>query len=208
MRRGLRSVTGTEQIGPYTLLRVESGDLEQRRSRPVLHARGARSGAAEADEPLPGRCRRARLPDRSDRTGDACALRPRARRRVARARPARERLRPRRRAAAARRRRHRRRTAAVPLCGAARTRHRRSSASAATGTPRRRRSFRTQRSASSRPTSPSCSPTIRSTCSPAAPSRCSPRSAGASPTRSSPGRRRWRAATAPATAAPSRSTAS
>ena len=28
MRRGLRSVTGTEQIGPYTLLRVESGDLE------------------------------------------------------------------------------------------------------------------------------------------------------------------------------------
>ena len=28
MRRGLLSVTGTEQIGPYTLLRVESGDLE------------------------------------------------------------------------------------------------------------------------------------------------------------------------------------
>jgi dihydroorotate dehydrogenase electron transfer subunit len=28
MRRGLLSVTGTEQIGPYTLLRVESGGLE------------------------------------------------------------------------------------------------------------------------------------------------------------------------------------
>ena len=28
MRRGLLSVTGTEQVGPYTLLRVESGDLE------------------------------------------------------------------------------------------------------------------------------------------------------------------------------------
>ena len=28
MRRRLLSVTGTEQVGPYTLLRVESGDLE------------------------------------------------------------------------------------------------------------------------------------------------------------------------------------
>jgi NAD(P)H-flavin reductase len=28
MRRGLLSVTGTEQVGPYTLLRVESGELE------------------------------------------------------------------------------------------------------------------------------------------------------------------------------------
>src|SRR6185503_11580970 len=28
MRRGLLNVTGTEQVGPYTLLRVESGDLE------------------------------------------------------------------------------------------------------------------------------------------------------------------------------------
>jgi dihydroorotate dehydrogenase electron transfer subunit len=28
MRRRLRSVTGTEQVGPYTLLRVEHGDLE------------------------------------------------------------------------------------------------------------------------------------------------------------------------------------
>ena len=29
MRRELRSVTGTERIGPYTLLRVERGDLER-----------------------------------------------------------------------------------------------------------------------------------------------------------------------------------
>jgi dihydroorotate dehydrogenase electron transfer subunit len=28
MRRGLLSVTGTEQVGPYTLLRIESGDLD------------------------------------------------------------------------------------------------------------------------------------------------------------------------------------
>jgi hypothetical protein len=28
MRRVLLSVTGTEQVGPYTLLRVRSGDLE------------------------------------------------------------------------------------------------------------------------------------------------------------------------------------
>src|SRR5438445_1594099 len=45
-------------------------------------------------------------------------------------------------------------------------------------------------------------------CSPAGPSRCSTRSARSARAPSSPGRRRWRAATAPATAAPSRSTAS
>jgi dihydroorotate dehydrogenase electron transfer subunit len=28
MRRGLLSVTGTERVGPYTLLRIESGDLD------------------------------------------------------------------------------------------------------------------------------------------------------------------------------------
>ena len=46
------------------------------------------------------------------------------------------------------------------------------------------------------------------TCSHAGPSRCSPRCARSSRTPSSRGRRRWRAATAPATAARSRSTAS
>src|SRR5437764_9528893 len=45
-------------------------------------------------------------------------------------------------------------------------------------------------------------------CSPAVPRRCSKQSAGSLRRRSSPGRRRWPAATAPATAARSRSTAS
>ena len=43
MRRGLRSVTGAEQVGPYALLRVDARRASSRSFRPVLHARGARA---------------------------------------------------------------------------------------------------------------------------------------------------------------------
>ena len=59
-----------------------------------------------------------------------------------------------------------------------------------------------------RRTSRSSCPTTPATCSPVGRSRCSRPSGRGCRTPSSPGRRRWRAATAPATAAPSRSTAS
>ena len=46
--------------------------------RPVLHARGAGTGAAAADERLPRGRGRAGVPDRPDRPRHACALRARA----------------------------------------------------------------------------------------------------------------------------------
>src|SRR5262249_49819456 len=83
----------------------------------VLHARGPRPLAAAADEPLPRAARRARLPDRPDRTGYAGALWARDRRRDLDPRAARERLSPRRRAPAPRRRRDWHRPASVPVGG-------------------------------------------------------------------------------------------
>ena len=67
MRRERRKVTGVEQVGPYTLLRVDAGGLDAGAAGPVLHARGARPPAAPADERLPRGGRRAGLPDRPDR---------------------------------------------------------------------------------------------------------------------------------------------
>ena len=97
MRRERRRLTGSEQVGPYTLLRLEQGGLDAGRPGAVLHARGAGPRAAAADERLPRRSRRAGLPDRPDRPRHARALRARAGRRDPRARSARQRLRPRRR---------------------------------------------------------------------------------------------------------------
>ena len=79
MRRERRRVTGVEQVGPYTLLRVDARRPRRGRAGPVLHARGARPAAAAADERLPRGGRRARVPDRPDRAGDAGALLARAR---------------------------------------------------------------------------------------------------------------------------------
>ena len=115
MRRERRKVTGVEHGRA-----VHAPACGRRRPRcgcagPVLHARGAGPPAAPADERLPRGGRRAGLPDRPDRPGDAGPVRARARGGAVRARPARQRLRPRRRAAAARRRRDRDRAAAVPL---------------------------------------------------------------------------------------------
>ena len=171
----------------------------------MLEAPGPR--AAAADEPLPGAARRARVPHRPDRPGDACALRARRRRRDPRPRAARQRLRPRRRAAAARRRRHRDRADAVP-------RARRS------GDPPAILGFRTDRHAEAArllpgaevvveprlvtellPDEPRRRPRVRA----GADARGGPRAR--STLRSSPGRRRWRAATARATAASSSATA-
>ena len=56
MRRGLRSVTGTEQIGPYTLLRVERGDLESGAPGQFFMLEAPGRVAAAADEPLPRSC--------------------------------------------------------------------------------------------------------------------------------------------------------
>ena len=60
---------------------------------------------------------------------------------------------------------------------------------------------------STRRSSPRRSPPTPATCSPAGRSRCSTRSRPSCPARSSRSRRRWRAATAPATAASCRATA-
>ena len=100
---------------------------------------------------------RARVPRRPDRARDARDLRARAGRRDPRARPARQRLRPRGRAAAPRRRRHRHRAVPVPLRARSAAR-RRCSASARRITPRRPRSSRTPRSCSTRRSSPSALP--------------------------------------------------
>ena len=130
----------------------------------------------------------------------------RARRRDPRLRSARQRLPARRAAPAARRRRHRHRAAPVPLGGAR----------AASGRARFPVSAHHAEAAVLVPNAEVVIDPVlvteccrsAATCSPAGPSRCSRRSARSRPTRSSPGRRRWRAATAPATAASSRSTAS
>ena len=96
------------------------------------------------------------------------------------------------------------RTVAQALGGAAA----RCSASAPRTTPRRPRSCRAPRSCVE-PTLRDRAPARRpgSTCSRAGPSRCSRPCARSRRRRSSPGRRRWPAATAPATAASSRSRA-
>ena len=164
----------------------------------MLEAPGRR--AAAPDEPVPGAGRRARIPPRSDRPGHPRTLCARAGAVDQRSRPARERIRSQRGAAAPRRRRHRDRADALPR-PRARRRRLRSSGFAAIGTRRRLACSRTRRWWSSRGSSPSSCPRIRGTCSPAGPSRCSTRFARAYPAPSSRGRRRWRAATAPATAA-------
>ena len=70
-------VTGTEPIGPYTLLRVAAGPIEPGAPGPVLHAPPAGTRAAAPDVALPRRGRRALLPDRPDRARHADALQPR-----------------------------------------------------------------------------------------------------------------------------------
>ena len=176
MRRERRKVTGAEQVGPYTLLRVDAGGLDAGVPGQffMLEAPG-RLLPRPMSVCLAG-SRRAGVPDRPDRPGDASPVLARARGGAARARPARQRLRPRRGAAAARRRRDRDRAAPVPLRSGSAAR-RRSSASAPTGTPRPPRSSRTPRSASSPSTSPSSCRTTRVTCSRAGRSRCSRRCA-------------------------------
>ena len=129
---------------------------------------------------------------------------------IARLRAARQRLPARRRAAAARRRRHRDRAAAVPLRGGSARRP----PCSASG-----REWHAQAAALVPNAEVAIDPVLVTDLLrdrlqlappfwPAAPSRCSRRCASSAPTPSSRGRRRWPAATAPATAAPSRSTAS
>ena len=67
-------VTGSERVGPYTLLRLERGELEPGRAGTVLHARGPGTAAAAAVLALPRAARRARLPRRPDRPRDGGAL--------------------------------------------------------------------------------------------------------------------------------------
>ena len=187
---------------------LERGGARSRRARAVLHARGAGTAAAAADVAVPRAAGRARVPHRPGRAGNAGAVRARAGRRDPRLRPARQRLPARRRAAAARRRRDRDRAAAVPRraapqpAGGARLPH-------APGTPRRPRSLpnaEVVRRADARHRADRARRCDVLACGP------EPMLAGGraprARTRSSRGRRRWRAATAPATAAPSRSTAS
>ena len=187
-------------------LRVTRGALEPGVPGPVLHARGARPGAAAADVALPRAARRARVPDRPGRAGHAGARRARAGRRDRGVRPARA-------------------TASGSTCrrpllvgggiGIApfpylaealerppallgfRSEHHAEAAALAAERGGRDRPGARHGGAAAR----------TATCSRAAPSRCSRPCARSRPTRSSPGRRRWRAATAPATAASSRSTA-
>ena len=47
------SSSGVEEVGPYRLLRLKRGRARVRHSGPVLHARAARAPAAPADSPLP-----------------------------------------------------------------------------------------------------------------------------------------------------------
>ena len=144
-RRERRSVAAVEAVGPYALVRVERGSIDPGVSRAVLHARGARARPAAPDVALSRAARRARVPARPDRPGHARACGARGRRRIARLRPARQRLPPRRRATAARRRRDRHRAAALPRARRSSIR-RPCSASARSTTRRRRRSCRTPRS--------------------------------------------------------------
>ena len=111
-----------------------------------------------------------------------------------------QRLRPLGRATAARRRRDRDRAASVPV-RAAGWRHRRCSASAARGTPRQPPSFPAQRSCSTRRWSRRRCRRSRATCSRAGRSRCFAPWLGSCRAPSWPGRPRWPAGTAPATAA-------
>ena len=53
LRRQLLSVTGRESLGAVHAAARERGELDPGRPGPVLHARGAGSPAAAADEPLP-----------------------------------------------------------------------------------------------------------------------------------------------------------
>ena len=149
--------------------------------------------------------RGARLPRRPDRPRDAGARGAGGGGGGRRPRPARQRLRPRRRAAAARRRRHRRGAVPVPLgapgrpAGAARLPHALTSGGRRArpergGRPRAHVRHRGARARLRRPR-------LRPGADAARPCAASSRRP------SSPGRRRWPAATAPATAAPSRSTA-
>ena len=206
MRSERLDVVRVEEVGPYRLLRLGRGGLEPGHPRPVLHAPPAGPAAAAADEPLPRPAGRARLP-RSTRSGPGRA-RSRARR-----------------AGASSPCSGRSATASAstserpllvgggigiapfpylserlePPAGRARLPD-------GCATRRRPRSSRTPRSSSSRRSS-------RRRCRPGhdvlacgpepmlrAVARSWPRAL------SSPGRRRWPAATAPATAAPSRST--
>ena len=71
-RRERLAVVGVEAIGPYTLLRVERGTLDPGEPGPVLHARGARPRAAAPVLALPRAARRARA-SWSTRSGPARA---------------------------------------------------------------------------------------------------------------------------------------
>ena len=76
-RRERLSVVANEAVGPYTLLRLERGGLEPGHPGPVLHARGAGTPPAAADEPLPRAARRARA-SCSRRSARARARSPRS----------------------------------------------------------------------------------------------------------------------------------
>ena len=208
-RERLNGYVAARPSGPYTLLRVERGGLEpgvpgqffmleapgRLLPRPMSLCLAPPGELAFLIDPIG--------------PGTQALVLARAGRLDPRLRPARERLPARRRAAAARRRRDRDRAAAVPLAAARRAAGRaRLPLGVARGGGRARAERRGRRS--TRRSSPSCSGTASAapTCSPAARSRCSRRCASCAPARSSPGRRRWPAATAPATAARSRSTAS
>ena len=200
-RLGWAGACGSKRSGPYTCSgRARSPGTGY--PRPVLHAPPGRAPYCRGH----GLCL---APPRelasSSPVGPGkrslCAVVPGD---ESRSGPARQRLPARRRAAAARRRRDRRRAAAVPIrgarmpaCGARLPQ--RGHAEAAGLVPK-------ARSWSSRLVTRRCA--AGTTCSPAGPSRCCRPSASWCRTRNSPGRRRWPAGTAPATAARSRSTAS
>ena len=97
-----------------------AGRARPRRSRPVLHARGARPRAAACLQPLHGAFGGARLPLRADRPGLAGDRDTGRGGCDPRHGPSGQRLRPLGRAAVARRRRDRDRSAAVPLRAAGR----------------------------------------------------------------------------------------
>ena len=200
-------VTGTEPIGPYTLLRVAAGPLEPGVPGQffMLHPPGhvlprpMSLCLAEAGELV--------LPDRPDRSGHADALQPRGRatRCTCSAR-----------SATASTSRCRGRCSSAAGSAMAPLPVRRAGARRAArdprlplGAPRRGGRARSRRRGRARADLRHVAASRRagSTCSRAARSRCSRRSAASRRRPSSPGRRRWPAATAPATAASSRSTA-
>ncbi len=76
LRREARSVTGTEAVGPYTLLRVDRGGLEPGIPGQffMLEAPGRLLPRPMSLCVAPGG--RARVPDRPDRAGHAGALLP------------------------------------------------------------------------------------------------------------------------------------